>query len=62
MWQFVFGFGAGVYVGTFFDCKPTIQQVSSILTQYCPPKKEEEVGQKNENSDDNKPSWPRFWK
>lgn len=26
MWQFLFGFGTGVYVGSFYDCKPYIKR------------------------------------
>ena len=31
MWQFLCGFGAGVYVGTVYDCKPTLQFVKNCI-------------------------------
>ena len=52
MWQFVIGFGAGVYVGTYFDCKPTIEKITSVVKDYCPPKMipEKKGGVKNETA------------
>ena len=31
MWQFILGFGAGVYVGTNYDCKPTIKFIQNCI-------------------------------
>ena len=42
MWQFFLGFGAGIYVGTYYNCKPIISQIESFVKQKCPPKKDEE--------------------
>ena len=36
MWQFLLGFGAGVYVGTRYDCEPAIQFVGSFLKEKIP--------------------------
>ena len=36
MWQFLLGFGAGVYVGTAYDCKPTITFISGCLKKTIP--------------------------
>ena len=45
MWQFILGFGAGVYVGTNYDCKPTIQFIQTCIKNNVPddmvPKKKE---------------------
>jgi hypothetical protein len=42
MWQFLCGFGAGIYVGTYFECKPTIEKVIFMVKTSLPEKKEEE--------------------
>ena len=39
MWQFLCGFGAGVYIGTYFECKPTIEQIVSFAKTKIPEKK-----------------------
>ena len=38
MWQFLCGFGAGVYIGTYFECKPTIEQIVSFAKTKIPEK------------------------
>lgn len=46
MWQFLCGFGAGVYVGTLYDCTSTIRFVKKIIKTYVPeeaiPKKKDD--------------------
>ena len=46
MWQFLMGFGAGVYVGTAYDCKPTIIFMKDCFKKLVPdeaiPKKKDE--------------------
>jgi len=39
MWQFMFGFVAGVYVGTKYDCKPTIDYLSKMIEDNMPKEK-----------------------
>jgi len=39
MWQFLTGFGLGVYVGTFYDCRPAIRTVRLILKENMPEEK-----------------------
>ena len=45
MWQVLMGFGAGVYVGTVYDCKPTINFLKECIKKTIPedaiPKKKE---------------------
>lgn len=45
MWQIIMGFGAGVYVGTVYDCKPTISFLKECIKKTIPedaiPKKKE---------------------
>ena len=36
MWQLLLGFGAGVYVGTNYDCKPTVTYISSCIKKNIP--------------------------
>lgn len=31
MWHFLFGFSAGVYVGTYYECKPTIEKITKWI-------------------------------
>jgi len=42
MWQFLTGFGIGVYVGTFYDCRPAIRAVRVILKENMPEEKKQE--------------------
>ena len=46
MWQFLLGFGAGVYVGTKYDCRPCMKYVEKHVTEYFPKKDEEEEKKK----------------
>ena len=52
MWQFLCGFGAGVYIGTYFECKPTIEQIVSFAKTKIPEKKDktEEKKKKKDSS------------
>ena len=36
MWQLLVGFGAGVYVGTVYDCKPTVEFISTCIKNNIP--------------------------
>ena len=31
MWQMMVGFAAGVYVGTYYNCKPTIVMIREMV-------------------------------
>ena len=46
MWQLMMGFGLGVYVGTMYDCKPTVTFISTCLKNNIPkdalPKRKDE--------------------
>lgn len=39
MWQFLAGFGFGVYMGTYYDCKPYLDEMNKWFKQHIPPKK-----------------------
>ena len=51
MWQFICGFGTGVYVGTYYNCKPVIEylrmKAKEIIPEDMP--KPEKKGNENEN-------------
>ena len=36
MWQFLMGFGVGIYVGTNYDCAPTINFINNCLKKNIP--------------------------
>jgi len=46
MWQFLAGFGMGVYVGTLYDCNPTVNFIRDCLKKTIPedafPKKKDD--------------------
>ena len=48
MWQILCGFGAGVYVGTVYDCKPTLQFVKTCIKNFVP---EEAIPKKKKDDD-----------
>jgi len=39
MWQVMLGFAAGIYVGTFYECKPTILMVKELVKDKFPEEK-----------------------
>ena len=39
MWQMMVGFAAGVYVGTYYNCKPTIVMIREMVKDKIPEKK-----------------------
>ena len=40
MLEFIFGFISGIYFGTHFECKPTLQKIEKYLKTFFPPKEE----------------------
>ena len=47
MWQLLVGFTVGVYIGTYYDCKPQIYTINKWVHEYIPNSKEEESEKKN---------------
>tara|TARA_B100000287_G_scaffold301792_1_gene284872 strand:+ start:373 stop:501 length:129 start_codon:yes stop_codon:yes gene_type:complete len=39
MWRFLVGFASGVYVGTYYNCKPMIHELEKKFKEYIPDKK-----------------------
>jgi hypothetical protein len=40
MLEFIFGFISGIYIGTHYNCKPTLQKIEKYFKTYFPPKEE----------------------
>ena len=40
MWQFITGFGFGIYIGTYYDCKPALEFVRKTIKENMPVKKD----------------------
>ena len=36
MWQFLCGFGTGIYMGTIYDCKPIIHTIKTFINDNMP--------------------------
>jgi len=51
MLQFLCGFGAGIYVGTIYDCKPTMVFVKSCIKNFVP---EDAMPKKKDDENDDK--------
>ncbi len=39
MWRFLLGFSSGIYVGTYYECKPILNNIKEIIKDYFPEKK-----------------------
>ena len=39
MFMFILGFCSGIYVGTYYDCKPSITKIEYFIEKYIPKKK-----------------------
>ena len=39
MFRFLLGFGMGVCVGTYYDCKPIINEINKAVKKYAPKEK-----------------------
>tara|TARA_R110002074_G_scaffold208115_2_gene376656 strand:- start:2512 stop:2634 length:123 start_codon:yes stop_codon:yes gene_type:complete len=40
MWRFIAGLTSGVYLGTYYDCKPIVNKISEYIKEQWPAKKE----------------------
>ena len=56
MWQILTGFAAGIYVGTYYDCKPTILLVHQMVKDKFP---KERLEKKTKKKEEGKP--PNTW-
>lgn len=41
MWQFITGVAVGVYVGTYYDCKPGVEYIKETIKEHWPKRKDE---------------------
>ena len=39
MWQFIVGWVTGVYIGTYYNCKPTLNYMKKCIKEQFPEKK-----------------------
>jgi len=39
MWYFICGFGVGMYVGTYYNCKPVLDKIGKVVKENMPPEK-----------------------
>lgn len=39
MWRFILGFGTGVYVGSYYECKPVIVKIQKYIKDNMPKQK-----------------------
>ena len=39
MWRFLLGFSTGIYVGTYFECKPVIEKIEQFVKDNFPKSK-----------------------
>jgi hypothetical protein len=58
MWQFLTGFGLGVYIGTFYDCRPAIRAVRIIVKENMPEEKNAQPPPSAEKPVTAKSIWP----
>lgn len=61
MWQLVTGFAAGIYVGTYYDCKPTILLVEQMVKDKFPKERLENALEKAQEKKKNDDKPPRTW-
>jgi len=41
MWKYLVGFGVGVYVGTYYDCRPYIKKAIDFAKEHVPKEKDD---------------------
>ena len=42
MWKFFLGLTSGIYIGTYYDCKPTIKKIEEFIKLNIPNKKDKQ--------------------
>ncbi len=38
MWKLLLGFGSGLYIGTYYDCKPIFNSIKKYIKTHVPEK------------------------
>ncbi len=59
MWQIITGFAVGIYVGTYYDCKPTMLLVQQIIKDKFPRERLDNALEKKKEKKNYKP--PNTW-
>ena len=39
MYKFLLGLGTGIWIGTYYDCKPTIEKIKPEIIKHIPKEK-----------------------
>ncbi len=39
MWRFLLGFSSGIYIGTYYECKPIVKKIKKIIQDNFPEEK-----------------------
>ncbi len=39
MWRFILGLTSGIYIGSYYECKPIINLLKNKILEYIPEKK-----------------------
>ena len=39
MWRFLIGFTSGIYIGTYYECKPIIEKIDKFIKNNFPESK-----------------------
>ena len=53
MWQFICGFGSGIYVGTIYNCRPCLKTVEKFIKENLPKEKTDDSNEKGKNDKNN---------
>lgn len=43
MWKIMIGIGIGIYIGTYYECKPIISKIVKVANENIPPQKDDET-------------------
>ena len=62
MWQFICGFGSGIYVGTIYNCRPCLKTVEKFLKENLPKEKTDDDNEKGKNDEKQWKTMKNKWK
>ena len=62
MWQFICGFGTGIYVGTIYNCRPCLKTVEKFLKENLPKEKTDDDNEKGKNDEKQWKTMKNEWK
>ena len=62
MWQFICGFGSGIYVGTIYNCRPCLKTVEKFIKENLPKEKTDNSNEKGKNDEKQWKTMKNEWK